>query len=481
MLMAKNSETQEKEKLQRGSYMCPGCKHEFEGTECPNCGNKKGLIKLAADGIDQDLHRTEHLLGGTLKSEYDFMTDAQKLERKRATMQMEEMDDNLREAYVLKSKLKLHDLEMQQKRKELEKKRFEEESSDYMSGRSGIPPAQTGQGQGQGQQQDGSQFGAGAMPNMNMPFMQQLSPQAIFMQQLMRMDGKKRAEFIEQLSEADPGALANLSAMFPQAPQQQPQQQYPGYPPNPYGQMMPPWMQPPAPQPQQHQTDPIALVTAIFELSQKMQPPRDDSMKETLNEFKGAIQKVHDRIDTVVAKERDKDMTPIIDKITSLEQKLNSGSGKSSAVDQITELTQLVDGLEKVGLVTRPGRADKTVDDELKIKEFEFKRDMKTKEMENEAAKIGAEQNKADLTQKIVSSLLQRGIQKGLRDREEENPTSSSSSSSRGASIPQRVERVRTVQVKPSEPVEIIDEVQSDAGIVRETRRPVKKIDLMGD
>lgn len=473
MLMAKNSETQEREKLQRGSYMCPGCKHEFEGTECPNCGNKKGLIKLAADGIDQDLHKTDHLLGGALKSEYDFMTDAQKLERKRATMQMEEMDDNLREAYVLKSKLKLHDLEMQQKRKELEKKRFEEESGDYMSGRSGIPPAQTGQGQ-----QEASQFGAGTMPNMNMPFMQQLSPQAIFMQQLMRMDGKKRAEFIEQLSEADPGALANLSAMFPQAPPQpQPQQQYPGYPPNPYGQF-PPWMQPPAPVAPPHQTDPIALVTAIFELSQKMQPPRDDSMKDTLNEFKGAIQKVHDRIDTVVSKERDNGLSPIIDKITSLEQKLNSGAGKSSAVDQITELTQLVDGLEKVGLVTRPGRADKTVDDELRIKEFEFKKEIKTKEMENEAAKIGAEQNKADLTQKIVSSLLQRGIQKGLMDREEENPASSSQSSS---APPQRVNKVRTVQTRQPEPEEIIDEVKSDAGIVRETRRPVKKIDLSGD
>jgi len=476
--MAKSSDDAPKP-VQRGAYICSGCKTEFEGTTCPECGNVKGNMKLAADGIEHDLHKTGHLFAGAniLRPTEDFLTDAQHLEKKRARMQMEELDDNLREAYVLKSQLKLHDQQIALRRKEIERKKIEEQSEEYMSGKSSIPPSQP-----QGQQQDQSQFGGMGAGMPNMSFMQQLSPQAIFMQQLMRMDGKKRAEFIEQLSEADPGALANLSAMFPQA-QPQPQQMYPQTP-NQYGQypMMPPWMQQPAPQPQQHQTDPIALVTAIFELSQKMQPPRDDSMKDTLNEFKGAIQKVHDRIDTVVTKERDKDMSPLMEKIISLEQKLSSGSGKPSVVDQVTELTLLVDGLEKVGLVTRPGRADKSVDDELKIKEFEFKREMKTKEMDNESAKVAAEQSKASLTQSIVSSLLQRGIQKGLKDREDDDTQPSSSSSSSSSSSPaQRINRVRTVQPKPPEPVEIIDEVQSDAGIVRETRRPVKKIDLSGD
>ena len=473
MLMAKNSETQEREKPQRGTYLCPACKHELEGTECQNCGNKKGLIKLAADGIDQDLHTTSHLLGGTLKSDAEFfMTDAQKLERKRATMQMEEMDDNLREAYVLRSKLKLHDLEMQTRRKEIERKQLEEEQSEeYVSGRSSAPPAQTQHGQSAGQP-GASQFGE--IPNM--PFMQQLSPQAIFMQQLMKMDGKKRAEFMEQLTDADPGALANLSAMFQQAQPQQPQ--YPQMQPNQYGQypnpMMPPWMmqpqQPaPAPQPQQHQTDPIALVTAIFELSQKMQPQKDDRAIEMVKELKEENKKTQEKIDAYIMKERDRQSdpqrTPVIQ------------AAPKSLIEQVTELTTVVQTLEDVGFVTRSGRADKSVDDELKLKEFEFKKEMKSKEMDNESAKLAAEQNKANLTQSIVSSLLQRGIQKGLRDREDENPQPQSS----GASAPQRVNKVRTIQPKPPEPVEIIDEVQSDAGIVRETRRPVKKIDFSGD
>lgn len=446
--------------------MCPACKHEFEGTECSNCGNKKGLIKQASDGIDQDLHTTAHLLSGTLRAAGDFMSDAQQLEKKRATMQMEEMDDNLREAYVLKSKLKLHDLEMQTRRKEIERKKLDEQSEDYVSGRSAMPPSQPQQREEQN-------------PFPNMPFMQQLSPQAIFMQQLMRMDSKKRAEFIDQLSEADPGALANLSSMFQSAqPQQQQQQMYPPMQPNQYGQypMMPPWMQQPQPQqPQQHQTDPIALVTAIFELSQKMQPQRDDSMKDTLHEFKDEIKKVHDRMDVVLTRERDKDSNPILDKINSLEQKFNSGGGGKSIVDQVNDLTSLVDGLEKAGLVKRSGSADKTIDDELKLKEFDFKRETKNREIEIEESRMEAEKSKSDLTQKIVSSLLQRGIQKNMQAREDEdNPKQTSASRT-----PPTLNRVRTV--RPPEPVEVISEVTTEAGVVRETRRPVKKTETGGE
>lgn len=463
--MAKSSDEAPKT-VQRGAYICSGCKTEFEGTACPECGNVKGNMKLALDGIEHELHKTGHLFGGAagLRPAEEFLTDAQQLERKRAKMQMEELDDNLREAYVLKSKLKLHDLEMAERRKEIERKKLEDQSEEYLSGKISIPPAQNQQGGGQGQQ-DGSQFGG--MPNM--PFMQTLSPQAIFMQQLMRMDGKKRAEFIEQLTEADPGALANLSAMFQQAQPQQPQ--YPQMQPNQYGQypMMPPWMmQPPAPQPQHPQQDPIALVTAIFELSQKMQPQRDDHAIELVKELKEENKRTQEKIDSYIMKERDRQSDPQRVPIASIPPK--------SIIEQVSELTTVVKTLEEVGLVTRPGRADKTVDDELKIKEFEFKKEIKTKEMDHEAAKIEAEQNKANLTQSIVSSLLQRGIQKGLRDREDENPSSQSQSSS--VSAPQRVNRVRTVQSQPKpEPVEVIDEVKSDAGIVRETRRPVKRVD----
>ncbi len=454
--MAKSSEDTSKT-VQRGAYICSACKNEFEGTSCPECGNGKGNIRLASDGIEHELHKSTHLFNaGNLRPAEDLMmSDSQQLERRRIQMQVEEMDDNLREAQVVRAKIKMRDQEMALKRKEIEAKKLEDLSEEYMSGRSNIPPSQ---------QQDAQQF-------PQMPFMSSMSPQAVFMQQLMRMDSKKRAEFIDQLSEADPGALANLSSMFQQAPPQQ--QQMNPYP-NQYGQygMIPPWMmqQPQQPQ-QQPQTSPIELVKSIFELSKEMQPQKDDSMKETLHEFKDEIKKVHDRMDTMLAREREKDSSPLLDKINSIEQQIRNGGGGKSVVAQVNELTSLVEGLEKAGLVKRSGSADKTVDDELKIKEFEFKRETQNRQIEIEESKMEAEKSKANLTQSIVSSLLQRGIQKGIQAREDEsNPKQTSVSRT-----PTTINRVRTVSAPA--PVEVISEVATESGVIRETRRPVKKTD----
>ncbi len=464
--MAKSSEDTSKT-VQRGAYICSACKTEFEGTSCPDCGNTKGNLRLASDGIEHELHKSSHLFNaGNLRPAEDFMiSDSQQLERKRVQMQMDELDDNLREAQVIRTQIKMKDQQMALKRKEIEAKKLEEQSTEYMSGRSNTPPSQPQQ------REEQQQF-------PNMPFMSNMSPQAVFMQQLMKMDSKKRAELIEQLSEADPGALANLSSMFQQAqPQQQQITQYP----NPYGQypMIPPWMM--QQQPQQHQqqapTDPIALVTSIFELSKQMQPPKDDSMKDMLHEFKDEIKKVHDRMDVVLTRERDKDTNPILEKINHLEQKFNNGGGGKSVVDQVNELTSLVEGLEKAGLVKRSGSADKTIDDELKLKEFDFKRETKNREIQIEESRMEAEKSKSSLTQSIVSSLLQRGIQKGIQAREDEdNPKSGSGSTSRTPTI---INRVRTVSAPAS--VEAISEVTTEGGVVRETRRPVKKTETGGE
>lgn len=458
--MAKSSEDTSKTS-QRGRYICGACKEEFEGTSCPECGNSKGNLKLASDGIEHELHKSAHLFSaGNLRATEELMiSDSQQLERKRIQMQMEELDDSLREAQVIRAKEKQLTQQMQLRRKEIEAKKLEEQSEEYLSGRGSAPPVQPQQGIDQQQ-----------IPQM--PFMASMSPQAIFMQQLMRMDSKKRAEFIDQLSEADPGALANLSSMFQGAQQQQPQ--YPMQP-NQYGQypMMPPWMmQPPQQAQPQQQTNPIELVKGIFELSKEMQPPRDDSMKEMLHEFKDEMKKINERMDIALTRERDKDVNPIIEKINHLEQKINNGAGGRSVVDQVNELTSLVEGLEKAGLVKRSGSADKTVDDELKLEEFKFKKEMKSREIEIEESKVEAERSKSDLTQKIVSSLLQRGIQKGMQARQEDDESNRPASSA-GTRAPTTINRVRTV-TQPK-PVEVISEVATDGGVVRETRRPVRR------
>jgi uncharacterized protein YoxC len=454
----------------KGAYMCSSCKHEFEGSSCPECGNGKGNIRLAQDGIEHEFHKSSYLFNANkLKPAEDYLSDSNALERKRIQMQMEELDDNLREAQVIRTKIKMQEQQMALKKKEIEAKQLEESAADYLSGKSSHPPLP-------GQQQDqSSQY-------PNIPFMSTMSPQAVFMQQLMKMDSKKRAEFIDQLSEADPGALSNLSSMFQQSQPQSPYPQMNPYQPNQFGQypMMPPWMiQQQPPQPQQPHTDPIALITAVFELTQKMQPQRDDSIKETLQEFKNSIQKVHDRIDVITTKEKEHNMNPLLDKINNIEQQIKSGSGSKSVVDQVNELTALVEGLEKAGLVKRSGSADKTVDDELKLKEFDFKREIENRKIEIEENKMEAEKSKSNLTQSIVSSLLQRGIQKGLQAREEEEHPKKSVPMFRQPAI---MNRVRTssppVQTIQSEPQEVINEVTTESGVVRETRRPVKKINF---
>jgi len=469
--MAKSSEDTSKT-VQRGAYICSACKSEFEGTNCPECGNGKGNIRLAQDGIEHELHKSSHLFSaGNLRATEDLMmSDSQQLERKRIQMQMEELDDNLREAQVIRTKIKMRDQEMALKRKEIEAKKLDEQSEDYISGRSNTPPSQSQQREEQS-------------PFPQMPFMSTMSPQAVFMQQLMRMDSKKRAEFIDQLSEADPGALANLSSMFSQAQPQQQQQMYPPMQPNQYGQypMIPPWMmqQPQQQTQQQPQTSPIELVKSIFELSREMQPPKDDSMKDMMHEFKDEMKKVHDRMDVVLTKERDRDSSPLLEKMNSLEQKFNSGGGGKSIVDQVNDLTSLVEGLEKAGLVKRSGSADKTIDDELKLKEFDFKRETKNREIEIEESRMEAEKSKSDLTQKIVSSLLQRGIQKNMQAREDENENTPRAAQASASRTPPTLNRVRTV--RPPEPVEVINEVTTESGVVRETRRPVKKTETGGE
>ena len=216
---------------------------------------------------------------------------------------------------------------------------------------------------------------------------------------------------------------------------------------------------------------------SIFELSREMQPPKDDSMKDMMHEFKDEMKKVHDRMDVVLTKERDRDSSPLLEKMNSLEQKFNNGERGKSIVDQVNDLTSLVDGLEKAGLVRRSGSSDKTIDDELKLKEFDFKRETKNREIEIEESRMEAEKSKSSLTQSIVSSLLQRGIQKGIQAREDEDtPRASQGSASRA---PPTLNRVRTV--RPPEPVEVISEVATEAGVVRETRRPVKKTETGGE
>lgn len=439
----------EKEQAPKGAYICSECKQEFEGQACPECGNAKGNLKLAPDGIEQSWHKGSHLFSAETLKPVDKITfpDIKVLEAKRIQMQMEELDDNLRESQVIKTRMKLKEQEMAFKRKEIEAKQLEDMSKDFVQGRTMTM-----------QQQSESQSN---IKEPNLPFMQQLSPQAVFMQQLMRMDSKKREEFIQQLSDADPGALANLSAMFTPAqsmftpPQNQQQWSQNTY--------IPPWAYPQQQTHQPPQQDPIAMITAIFELQQKMAPPKDDSLKEILLEIKEEIKRNKE-----VSQQKPaipQELIPILEKINRMEQKLSDPQPqKKSIADSISEISTLVTGLTELGLVAKPNTVDKSVDDQLKLKEFDFKKETAEKQIELEREKIEAEKNKSSLQQNIVTSLIQRGIQKTMTARQEESQQATT----------QRVKRVETNR-QTRKPDEVISEVVTDSGVIRETRRPVDK------
>ena len=47
----------------KAHYICDTYETEFNGTVCPECGNRKGNRKLASDRIEQQLHNPNVVFG----------------------------------------------------------------------------------------------------------------------------------------------------------------------------------------------------------------------------------------------------------------------------------------------------------------------------------------------------------------------------------------------------------------------------------
>jgi len=97
------------------NYLCTDCNVEYSGNACPECGNNKNNLKLAPDGIDQQLHKKTTVFGnlGSFKPANDLLSSSQDFAEKAALQDMEEMNNNMRASYVLKSEIKKKELEMQ--------------------------------------------------------------------------------------------------------------------------------------------------------------------------------------------------------------------------------------------------------------------------------------------------------------------------------------------------------------------------------
>lgn len=459
--MAKAAEKE----VQKGNYRCSNCNVEFTGTACPECGNAKDNVRLASDMIDQGLHGKEYIFKGLKSAEG---TEADLMQMKAAQAQVREFEDNMREAYVARSELKKHEAEIQKLRKEAE---LAEAKANLAAGKSvstNPAPAQPGAGY--------------PLDNGYTPFMG-MNPQTAFMSKLMKMNKDERQEFLSQLSEADPQALANMSAMLAPATPMMP----PGYGGMPGMQSMagvPPWMQQmymqqmmmqqsQHQQQQQPQADPMEtamnIVSMMFEMMNKSKPAQDDSFKETLREIREENKDLRRRLDERAAGGNTDALKPVLEEVTSLRNQLANNIPRRTIADSISEVKSLVTGLEEIGMLNRPGALNKTVDDEIKLKQLEHNIAKDTKQQELEEKKIDAEKAKAAMAQNMMAAMFQRGLVKRQQGAD-------------GAAPVKRVD-TRTAPSAahsvPPQPAEVIEVHESDAGRVIESRAPIRKQEIM--
>ena len=435
--------------------VCAVCKEEFTGKKCPQCGNSADNTELAKDGIPRDTHAQSAALGNAVSLKPTDMALNQEYEmvQELARGQQSELQDNLRESYVIKSQLK---------RLELEEK-LKEKQQQY------APPPQPQQ---QAPPPEPQQM---QIPN---PFQQQgLGPQAMFMNQFMKMTLEDRTEFLDQLSEADPAAMATLSGFFQQQPQQMMQQPmmnpYMQQMPNQFMQMPPPFMQQPQYEPQAPVEDPttvaLSIVDKLHELSAKTQQsaPSEDSQVVAL--LREELRAVNERLSAIGQDSRNVENEAILIELGELRSQIGNAGGNNDLKTQIHSIKEMVTDLQDIGMMHKP-ESTNTVDEQIQLSQAHHNIQKEDREMEIKELEMKSEEASRAMKTSLVSGLLNRSLQKSLSPPAETPP---GAIQQRPATIPGEI---NSVVYQSPKPTKVIDEFISDAGVVKETRAPVNKV-----
>jgi len=428
----------------KGRYICAECDTEFTGAKCPECGNGTGNQKLAPDGIEQRHHTTESVFGNVNDLEgYVRTTDDEFLmEVQNAKMARAEFTENLRQSQLNASEVKKLESERKliQKRSEVDRVREGFEDTFAPGEQSSGPSEQFPQ----------------------QPLFGAQSPQAQFMSQLMRMDGDRRAEFMEQLSDADPAALNQLSSMFVQ-PQSNPMGQQPGMPGMYQQGMYPPWMMQQQPQQEpQPQESTTSVMREMFSLMKDMQPEKDNSAVEIIRDLKDEIKSLHSRLDGVNngSNGGSNASDPIIQYIQQLEKKIENTQQRPSFSEQAHELRNTIQDLESIGLVNN--NTGISVEDKIRMKEVDHQIDMETKQFLVDQEAVDIEKGKQKVREDFTKRLFTQSFSPVP---EVETPVNQPQQANPFFNIP-----APKVLTKPS----IVDTIESDEGTVHEVRtRPV--------
>ena len=422
----------------KATSVCGSCETEFSGSVCPECGNKKGNKKLAPDGIEQQLHKPDFLLG----FDGDPLSDEYLLSLQSAKMATEEFKENMRQAQVNLSESKRLDSE----KKLISKRREVERLSDGWDDT--YPPVENTSG-------SVDQF-------PQQPLFGAQSPQAQFMSQLMKMDGEKRAEFMAQLSDADPSALNTLSGMFVQ-PQGQ-TGQMPGNP-GQFPGMYPPWMMQQPPQAQhepQQQESTTTVMREMFSLMKEMQPARDDSAIEVIRELKDEIKGLHSRMDSVGRESQGQGGNDaLIQYVQNLEKKIESARQMPTFSEQAKELKETIQNLESIGLMNN-NTGTSSIEDRIRMKEIDHQIDMETKQFQVDRDTADVEQNKQRSREAFTKSLFTNILSPGPK--EEPAPVPADNVAATNPFFNLQSPKVLT------KPKVIVDTIQSDEGTVCEVR-----------
>lgn len=431
-----------------GEFICGDCSHEFKGAGCPECGNKKNNIRLSKDGIPMADHKG--ILGDVdeLKPYSDVGQEVLSLSQQSEIVATEEFRENMQQSKVINSEIK-----RLEKEKVLLQKRHELEMAREGWGEA-YPP------RGEGREAIITNPGA----QSEQPLFGSQSPQAQFMSQLMRMDHDNRADFIEQLSDADPQALHTLSGMFSQP---QPQQN------SMYGQMQGPMGFPPQypPPPRENPSDNVSMMKEMFSLMKEMQPSQDNSVAEVIRDLKDELKSLHSRIDTVSSPQSPSNhgMDPILQHIQQLEKRFDATQHAPSFGDQAKSLKETINDLESIGLINN-NAGESSVDERIRMKELEHQIDMEKKQFDLNQQTAQLDSQKQDIRETLAKNLFT----KGFTQHEDPVPTSP-------PSPPQTQPLIHTpfvpqiLKVPPIPQSIQVDEFESDAGIVKEIRsRPIE-------
>ncbi|MHA1288958.1 MAG: hypothetical protein ACTSPB_16325 [Candidatus Thorarchaeota archaeon] len=444
-----------KPKESKTAMVCAVCKEEFTGKKCPQCGNGAGNLELAKDGIPKQTHSESATFGSAVSlrpTDMALNQEYEMAEQLAATQQLE-MHDNLRETYLIRSELKKIELEDKLNQKKVQ---F-------------APPPQPQQ---QAPQLEPQQM---QMPN---PFQQQgLGPQAMFMNQFMKMTLEDRTEFLDQLSEADPAAMATLSGFFQQQPQpmmQQPmanpymQQQM-----NPYMQMPPPWMQQPQYEPQAPVEDPttvaLTIVDKLQDMSTRSQQSGSSEESQVVALLREELRATNERLSAMTQDTRNIENEAVLMELGELRAQISTPREGNTLKDQIHSIKEMVTDLQDIGMMHKP-ESTNTVEEQIQLSQAHHNIAKEDREMELKKLEMKAQEAKSAMNKNLVSGLFNRQLQKSIQPSTETPP----------GAIPQHqavsTGPMNSIVYPPQKPNVVVGELISDAGVVRETREPVRKV-----